>query len=50
MAPAPPPMPSVSRPATLTLNRATALFVNLNSEVSDRSRSIAALGGAKISW
>jgi uncharacterized protein with beta-barrel porin domain len=34
----------------LSLSRTTALFFNLNGEVSDRSQSIAGMGGARVTW
>lgn len=36
--------------ATLRLNETTAFFANLNSELSDRSRSFAGMAGARVSW
>lgn len=35
---------------TLTFNRQSALFANLNSEVSGRSRSLAGMAGARVTW
>ena len=35
---------------TLSFNNRAALFLNVTSEFSSRSHSIAALGGAKIGW
>lgn len=35
---------------TLTLSRKAALFANINSELSDRSRSLAATAGVRTNW
>ncbi|HEY5380484.1 MAG TPA: autotransporter outer membrane beta-barrel domain-containing protein [Pseudolabrys sp.] len=35
---------------TLALNETTALFANLNSELSSRSRSLAGMAGARMNW